>query len=282
MQADTQKLIILECLEALLRSWGMVIAGGCLGLSLALVALHYMPRVYEAHGTIFANAERHPAEFVRSTVSDELDVRLGILRDAVLKRENLEQVALDAYPAESAGDLRVEFRESLPARVGLHYDRRTQKIDISFLDSNPHRAAAAANALAHFLIAENAKFRTGRAAETTEFIRSELTSVEAELQRQKDEIAAYQRQHPFSGSAFSVQHEQTVRDQETKLAEVDRQLAVARTRLQTVQAQAEQARFAEAPSSGQAPTTPRPSATSGELARLEDELAQKLLVYSET
>ncbi len=282
MQGDTQKLILLELLQATVRSWGLVIAGGCFGLAAALVAVQYMPRIYQASATIFADAEKLPPEFVRSTVADEIDVRLGTLRESVLKPQHLERVAMAVYPADSAGTLREEFRGSIPARVGLHFDRRTRLINISFLDGNPERAATAANLLAQLLVEENARYRTGRAAETAEFIRSELANVDQQLARQKDAIVDYQRRHPFSGSEYRVQHEQTIRDLESKLADKDKQIATARTRLRTIEAQAEQSRLAVRATPGEATASGASSSSAnGEIARLEADLKKKLLTYSE-
>src|SRR5262245_33415296 len=92
----------LEVADRLMRSWWTVVAGLCLGLSGALVALHYLPKTYEATTKILVTPPKLPQEFVKTTVNDDTALRIAALREAVLSRPYLETLIKKAYGTPSS------------------------------------------------------------------------------------------------------------------------------------------------------------------------------------
>src|SRR5436190_8323413 len=89
MSSGSNATIVLEVVDRLRKSWWTVVAGLCIGLACAVVALHYLPRTYKASTLIFVAPQSVPQEFVRSTVTDDMSIRLQSLRESVLSRPYL-------------------------------------------------------------------------------------------------------------------------------------------------------------------------------------------------
>ena len=84
---NTSTTTLLELGDRLRRSWWTLIAGGCLGLAAAVVALHQMPKVYEASTRIWISEQEISERVVESTVKDDMALKLAAFRDAVLADE---------------------------------------------------------------------------------------------------------------------------------------------------------------------------------------------------
>jgi len=92
MSENPSKALIFELADCVLRSWWTVVAGVCFGLAGALVALNYIPKIYEAKVKIRVTPPKIPREFVRPTVTDDLTQRLMTLREAVFETMNLARL----------------------------------------------------------------------------------------------------------------------------------------------------------------------------------------------
>jgi len=89
--------LVLEVADRLIRSWWTAVAGICLGLAGALIALHFMPRTYVAATKILVVPPKIPQEFVKSTVNDDFAVRIAALKDAVLSRNYMTKLIDKLY-----------------------------------------------------------------------------------------------------------------------------------------------------------------------------------------
>ncbi len=97
---------VFEVADRVFLSWWIVVAGRRLGLAGGVVALHYLPKTYEASTTIFVAPQQIPQEFVRSTITDDMSIRLGSLREAMLSRPYLSKLIEQTFgKTQNAEDL---------------------------------------------------------------------------------------------------------------------------------------------------------------------------------
>ena len=68
MKADANKVLIFELGDTLIRSWWTLVAGICVGVAVGLIALHVIPKQYEARVKILVAPQQIPEQFVESTV----------------------------------------------------------------------------------------------------------------------------------------------------------------------------------------------------------------------
>jgi polysaccharide chain length determinant protein (PEP-CTERM system associated) len=187
---------VFDIADKVLRSWWTLVAGVCIGLAASTVALHYTPKMYEASTTIYVAAKGSASEYIKTPVSDDLAIRLGALKEAVMSRPYMLKLIAEEY-----GEVDEEEKErlirSIRSRVSPAYSRRAQLFEIRFIDQDRHRAARVANTLADLYIEENAKLRAERAGESTETLRQLMEEAEAELQEKKNEIGRYRHEHRY-------------------------------------------------------------------------------------
>ena len=75
MKADANRILIFELGDALLRSWWTLVAGICVGAAVGLLAIHFLPKQYEAATTILVTPQQIPEEFVETTVTNSAEVK---------------------------------------------------------------------------------------------------------------------------------------------------------------------------------------------------------------
>ncbi len=171
-------------------------AGAALVLSL--------PNVYRSTATVLIERQQVPEEFVRPTVTGELEARLTTMSQEVLSRSRLEPLIkrLDLYAdlrqgelegprMEAAignmrGDVKLELRESTtggPRRQAIAFA-------ISYRGRDPETVALATNTLASSYVEENLKAREQHASATTEFVRVQLAEAKTRLDEQERNLGA--------------------------------------------------------------------------------------------
>ena len=52
--------LVLDVLDTFRRSWWTIVAGVCVGLAAGAIALHYIPKKYEASTTIWISKSQLP------------------------------------------------------------------------------------------------------------------------------------------------------------------------------------------------------------------------------
>ena len=197
MDGESKTYVALELVDAVLRSWWTIVAGACIGLTLATLVLHNSEPVYEATTKIFAESEKISRDYVRSTVIDNTRVRLAALKDEVLSRPYLESLIHETEGPEVYGGPDLERRMSeIRSNVGILYDRGARMFQISFTDRNPVEAARIANTLASLYIESNSKFRSNRAGQATSKLEELRDKAADELRQQEEAIAAYKAKNP--------------------------------------------------------------------------------------
>ena len=165
-----------------------------------------LPFLYRSSTTILFGQDDITESLVKTTVPNELEERLGIIRQAVLSRGQLQEVidTFDLYgamkkeaPAESVidrmrKDIQIDQRAYTQPQWGQN---STFAITISYRGWDPELVAQVTNDLAARFKAENQNIRTSQATRTTKFIGEELEEARQAFIMQESRINAFRDEH---------------------------------------------------------------------------------------
>ena len=290
MVEATQKRSPLDTLLAVWsrRKWLAILAFvGPLAAGLSLIL--FLPNIYRSAATVIVDRQQVPESFVRSTVTSAIETRLQTISEEVLSRSRLEalikrfdlyadlrkQATLEEVIGRMRGDIKLELKSA-----ELRGQREaTVAFTISYQGREPITVALVANTLASFYNDENMKARERQASGTAEFLRAQLADTKKRLDEQEARVSGFKRRHL---GELPQQMEQNLATLDRLHAQL-RQNADSQTRA-AERRQALSSQLAEvesfpvyAPVYGplSAPVAGLPSSGLGELARVEQELAQK-------
>lgn len=276
------KVVLLELVDKILGSWWTVIAGLSVGIAVAFFAMGYLPKSYKAGTTVLVIPPQIPETLMRSTVTDDMSMRLQALREAVLSRSYMEQLIHENYSPDIEGEQLDSLIRSVTRRMEVGLLRIDQRrgggvFQLAFRDSDPERAARVVNSLTTFYIDQNIQFRTGQAESTEGTIESLLGEVEARMRGEQNEIAAYKELHPFETQDHYNANLQLLNSRQSDLEVNLREQGEARDDLETRLAEKEQAERDALYSPGAGGAVDSPSA---QLRRLQNELKNLEARYS--
>ncbi|MBZ5638231.1 MAG: hypothetical protein LAO51_05670 [Acidobacteriia bacterium] len=243
--------VLLELADRVLLSWWVVIAGVSLGLAGAVTALHYLPKTYEASTTIFVAPQQIPQEFVKSTVTDDMSMRLASLREAVLSRPYLTKLVQGTMGTVADAEEMERTIRSMRSRIEVTVmeneragGRSGGVFRLTYRDRTPDRAARVVNTLADFYIERNVTFRAAQAEGTTRTLESLANDVLDQLKIQELAVAKFKEQHPYDTQAHFEANVQLLQGRQQDLSALIRDLGLARDRLQTLKSQEAQSAIA--------------------------------------
>lgn len=176
------------------KLWILVPMG--LGVAAAVAAWQLLPPVYRASTLIMAEPQKVPTDYVKSTVTTNLQERLKSIEQQITNRENLSRVVreLELYPElrreEGLGAAVVQARRDLTIQV-----LGQTVLRIHFRGREPEQVAATANRLAELFIQDNLQVREDQAKTTSSFLESELTVMRRRLEEQEARIAEFKLIH---------------------------------------------------------------------------------------
>lgn len=239
-----------------------------------------MPAKYTAHGTILVESQQIPSEFIRSTINAYAQERIQTIRQRVMTRNRLLEVAdkYDVFPrssnlsaSERTNLMRSRLNVSLITISGNRGPQRdgTIAFTVSYTDREPEKAYRVANEFMTLFLSEDVRARTAGASNTTEFFEREATRLRNAVAAIEERIADFKVRNADALPEHLNMHldllERATRDYNTSQSSL--------TELE------EEKRFLESQllSGGVASNSLAP-----ELARLEAELAGLVANYHET
>ena len=187
------------------RRWWLAVPAFVLPMVAAVTLILSMPNVFESRALVLVDRQQVPEEFVRSTVTSALEVRLRTISEEILSRSRLDALItrFGLYPKlRDKGD-RELIIEQMRKDIRLElYDSEPQKrsgatiaFSISYRGSDPQTVAHVANALASSYIEENLKARERQATGTADFLRVQLEDTKRRLGQQEARVSAFKGQH---------------------------------------------------------------------------------------
>lgn len=239
-----------------------------------------LPAQYTARGTILVESQQIPADYVQSTINAYAQERIQTIRQRVMTRNRLLQVA-DKYAVfpRSSGLSESERTELMRNRLNVSLitidsNRRVQRdgtiaFTVSYTDPSAEKAYLIANEFMTLFLSEDVRSRTAGASNTTEFFEHEATRLRNAVADIETRIAAFKADHADSLPEHLNMHldmlERATRDYDAaqrSISELEEEKRFLENQLVAV--------------------GPSGDALSQELARLETELARLRASYHDS
>jgi polysaccharide chain length determinant protein (PEP-CTERM system associated) len=225
-------ILALEIVSQFCRRWWTLVAGPCIGLALALLTMGYIPKVYEASTKVLVAPPKIPQEYVRSTINDDMNLRLAALKEAVLSRPYmlfLIRETVDHPTTEAETELLMRaFRSRVEIVVSRGY------FEIKYRDGDPERAARVVNMLADRYIEENAQYRALRAEDTTETLEQFAHDALELVKGQEQRIAQFKAGHLYETAEHMSANLSLLEGRRQDLVENDAAIVAAQDRLESM------------------------------------------------
>lgn len=186
---------------ALRRKW-WIIAPVLLSFLAGAVYIKITPKSYKANTLILVQAQKVPASYVRSTVTESLQSRLHTITQQIYSRTNLEKIIeqfnlysdnADNKEKKSTTEIVENLRRKI--NINLRGRGRTQAFEISFIWHDPKTVAEVPNAIASQFIEQNLKVREDMAMGTTAFLENEAEKMRRKLEAYEKKQELFKKQH---------------------------------------------------------------------------------------
>jgi polysaccharide chain length determinant protein (PEP-CTERM system associated) len=172
-------------------------------LSLAIALL--LRPVYRSTGIILVESQRIPDELIRTTITNYIEDWIEIIKQRVMTRENLLKL-IDEFGlfegeqgpetvSERVGMVRKRMEVELLKADQQQRDSKNITFAVSFEDHRPEVAHRVASRLIELFLDENARARTSRASETTEFLKEEANKFKVQLEETESRMASYKQRY---------------------------------------------------------------------------------------
>jgi polysaccharide chain length determinant protein (PEP-CTERM system associated) len=156
----------------------------------------YQPNLYRSSSSIFIEPQRVPSEYVRSTVTTDIEGRMRSISQQLTSRTKLLKVIrkLDLYPKDVQKEVPVEvlvanMRDDLS--VESPNQRDANFFMVHFVHEDPTKAMLAVSNLVSLFVVESLQIRELQAEGTTEFIEEELEKLKMTLEKQEQAVQEY-------------------------------------------------------------------------------------------
>jgi len=183
------------------RKWLLIVGFSAVFIT-AMGVIAALPDLYRSSTTILFGEDVMAESLIKVSTSNELELRLGVVRQSVMSRTQLQEV-IDKFnlypnlrgkaPAEAViarlrKDIMVEQRASSQAEWGRN---SVFAITLSYQTWDPELAASVANDLAERFKTVNEALKSNQSERASEFIRKELETARAKFALQESRINEY-------------------------------------------------------------------------------------------
>jgi len=169
---------------------------------LGILAVMLLPAKYTAQGTILVESQQIPTELIRSTINAYAQERIQVIRQRVMTRNRLLEVA-DKYSLfpRSLGLSETErvklMRERLDVSlITSDYNRSSARdgtiaFTVAYTDRDANKAFQVANEFMTLFLSEDVRSRTAGASNTTEFFVREASRLRNAVAQMEERISTY-------------------------------------------------------------------------------------------
>ncbi len=174
---------------------------------IGVVAVMLLPAKYTAQGTILVESQQIPTEYVRSTINSYAQERISMIRQRVMTRNRLLEVAdeynlfprsLGLSESERVNLMRQRLRVDLittSAQARSAGRDNTIAFTVAYTDHDANKAYLVANKFITLFLDEDVRTRTAGASNTTEFFERESTRLREEVAKMEERVSEYKAQN---------------------------------------------------------------------------------------
>ena len=183
----------------LLKRLPIIVGITGLATAAAVYVAMTLPATYRAEALLLVESPQIPNELAASTVDNNAPEQLDIIRQRLLTRANLLDIAneMNVFPDRSSmvpDDVVDQMRASTSFRPTYGRDQATT-LTIAFSADNPAITAAVVNEYVTRVLEENVRLRTGLAEQTLDFFEQEVERLGDDLSRQSARILEFKNQN---------------------------------------------------------------------------------------
>lgn len=194
-----------DIIGMLKRRWLLLVAPLFVGVPLAAAVAVLLPATYTSTARIIVESQQVPDSLARSTVAQSSAERIQLIRQRLLTRNNLLNIASDVgvfadRTSMSPTDIVEEMRRATRIE-GISLGGRSGSVagvEITFHARNPQSAARVVNEFVSRMLAQNVEQRTARATGTLTFFNREVERLAAELDQQAQRITDFKNENQDS------------------------------------------------------------------------------------
>ena len=181
----------------LYRKWLLILPVVIL-VVLTAVGSKFLPDIYRSETVILVEPQQIPEEYVRSTVTLDLEQRIANIRLQILSRTRLEEIishpGINLYPDLVAAWPMEAVVRVMQRNIEIQVQGR-DSFRIAFMGGDRYTVQKVTNRLASTFINENLRDREAQAVSTLAFIDSELERVRALLEEQERGVQEFKTEH---------------------------------------------------------------------------------------
>lgn len=185
------------------RLWWIVVPA-VVGCAIAFGVSFVLPARYTSQTLVLVEHQKVPEAYVKSVVTDQLNQRLGTMKEQVLSRTRLQPLIerfglyrdeMGKTPTEDLVDRMRAAISVTPIRPVLTARRQGELpgFSVSFTASSPRIAQQVCTELTSMFMEENLRLREQRAAGTTEFLAKQVEEAKRKLDEQDGKLAEFKR-----------------------------------------------------------------------------------------
>lgn len=186
------------------RLWYIMLPFFLVSISAVLYCIK-APKLYKSSALVLIQPQEVPTEFVKSTVTSDIQSRLNAITEQIMSRSRVEEIVeeFDLYPdIRRSGDMYAaveQFWKNIDIEVKGSGRRRRggtpSSFSVSFQGKKPAKLRDVTEAIANLYIDYNFQIRAEQAARTTKFLERELARVKDELRGKEEEVRRFKEEY---------------------------------------------------------------------------------------
>lgn len=202
MNPEDRKVVIIELVDEVRKSWWTVIAAVCFGLAGGLIATPYVPKVYEASTTMRIAPQSIPEDFLQTTVTETLAHRRLELMSAIKNRSYLEELMVRTVGAPNDDAERDAFVRGIRGSLVVDMPRGSNVLTLTIKDGDPERAEGLVNALTKLYVEDHAESRASQAESTRQTFDDLASGAQEEFDEIDEQLNEFNTNHRFETESY--------------------------------------------------------------------------------
>jgi polysaccharide biosynthesis transport protein len=273
-----------DLLSIVKRRWMLMLGILILAILASIATALLMPSIYKSEGVISVEAQQIPKELVQTITAEKYnDELIDTIKQRVMSKDSLGKIIhkynlfpSDGDPIKSVAKMTKSI-SVIPIIKNKSADAwSNEKVTVAFTVGFEYTdqvlTQKVANELISLFLDENAKTRTKRAAETTEFFTGELTRLKTDLEAVENKVAAYKQAHANTLPEHMEMHMTMLQGLDSDIKEVDRDYKSTQ----------EELRYLDVELTTAMQSKDVVATTASELDKARTELERSLVLYKET
>ena len=187
------------------RFWYVVLPFFVIALGTVIYCIK-APRFYQSNSLILIQPQEVPIDYVKPTITTNVQARLSVITEQVMSRSKLEEVIkkYNLYPEIRAKrtfsdaveamrkDISLDIKDAGGKRPGAAAPAAFQ---VSFIGREPTKVRDITTAITNLFVDYNFRIRTAQAAGTTKFLNRELTRMKEELRKKEELVRQFKEEN---------------------------------------------------------------------------------------